>query len=227
MRYDVSSLSMEDVTHEWSGRRGVRSVLRGVTLRAEAGGTVILSGASGAGKTTLLSVLGTLTRPTEGRVFVGSTYAWGLADAELSAIRNESIAFVFQRAELIGGLSLADNVGLPLVLRGAERAKVDAAVDRALSAVGLLDHAAALPRELSGGERRRAAFARAVASGARFVLADEPTADLDDATAGLVIDALRDLASRGCGIVVATHDPRLSAVGDLRYELHDGRVERV
>lgn len=220
----IGRIACENVTHEWHGRAGTHTALADVSIDVSRGELVTISGASGAGKTTLLTVIGALTRPTEGRVFLGSTYAWGLPDTELSAMRAGALSFVFQRADLLGSLSVLDNVALSPLLRGASRESAPQLAAEALESLGLGSRVKALPDELSGGERRRAALARAIASQACFVIADEPTGDLDARSAALVRDALGALVERGCGIVVATHDLELAAHGHRRLVLTEGRL---
>lgn len=220
----LSRIALEDVGHTWRGRIGDRTVLSGVTLTIEPGDFVTISGASGAGKTTLLTVLGGLTRPTEGRVFFGDEYAWSLPEKSLAELRGESLAFVFQHADLIASLSALHNVALPLIVRRVPAEKALSRAGDALESMGLGDKARSLPRELSGGERRRVALARAFAVEPTFVLADEPTGDLDPLAAASVIEALTALRNRGCGIVVVTHDEAIASAGIRRLRLDNGRI---
>lgn len=219
-----SRIALESVTHVWTDRHSEHVALSDVSLSVTAGEFLTVSGPSGAGKSTLLSIMGTLTRPTRGDVFLGDEFAWGMLPDELASLRGGALAFVFQHAELVGSLCALDNVMLPLILRKVPSVDAREVAVAALTRFGLDHRARALPGQLSGGERRRVALARAVASNPSFVLADEPTGDLDPVSARVVIDTLSSLASDGCGIVVVTHDPVLAAAGSRRVHLDRGRV---
>lgn len=224
MSAPLQRIAVESVTHEWRGAAGPHRALDDVSLEVHAGEVVTIEGRSGAGKTTLLCVLGGLTRPSDGRVFIGSSFLWGLADAERTALRRGAVAFVLQRAEMISSLRVADNIALAALATGAgPRAAYERAGEQ-LERVGLSHRESALACELSGGEVRRAALARALASEAPFLLADEPTGDLDPQTATQVRDVLLDRAAAGCGIVIVTHDPALAGAGSRRLTLEEGRL---
>lgn len=223
----LSRIAVECVTHTWHGRAGDCVALADVSLDVAPGEFVTISGPSGSGKTTLLTVLGALTRPTAGRVFLGDEYAWAMPERELASLRGESLAFVFQQADLLGSITALDNVALPLTLRGRAGADSHQRAEKALVHVGMGSRARALPGELSGGERRRVALARAIAVGPSFLLADEPTGDLDPESAAAVIGTLSELRAGGCGIVVVTHDPGLASAGTRHLTLHDGRISDV
>ncbi len=220
----LTRIAVETVTHTWQGRSGEHIALRDVSLSVARGEFVRISGPSGAGKTTLLTILGGLTRPTEGRVFLGDEYAWALSETDLAALRGQALAFVFQQADMVSSLSVLDNVALPLTLRGCPSGGTRDRALAALERLGLGSRARALPGELSGGERRRIALARAFAADPSFVLADEPTGDLDPASAAGVVDALLALQADGCGIVVVTHDSALAVPGMRHLNLVEGRI---
>ncbi len=220
----LGRIALESVTHVWRGRAGDHTALSDVSLTVAREDFLTISGPSGAGKTTLLTVMGALTRPTEGRVFLGDEYAWALPEAELAVLRGEGLAFVFQRADLVDSLTVLDNVALPLLLRGIASGEARDRAGAALDDRALAARASSMPRELSGGERRRVALARAFAITPSFVLADEPTGDLDPAAAAAVVEGLAALHAASCGIVVVTHDQTVAAAGTRHLELNDGRV---
>jgi putative ABC transport system ATP-binding protein len=197
--------------------------LRGVSLEVEAGEFVALTGPSGSGKSTLLNILGLLDRPDAGRYTLGGRDCAGLDARSLALVRRAELGFVFQGFNLIPVLSAAENVEYPLLLDGtpakARRERVAAALDQ----VGLAAFADRRPDELSGGQRQRVAIARALVKRPRLVLADEPTANLDGATAAQVVDLMKGLAREGGStVLVATHDPRLSQRCDRVVALADG-----
>jgi len=200
-------------------------VLDGLDLRVETGSTVAITGASGCGKSTLLSILGGLDRATGGRVRVGAWRLESIPERELTEFRGKTVGFVFQFHYLLKDFTALENVALPAYMRG-ERKK--AAYERAavlLADMGLgerLDH---VPSKLSGGERQRAAIARALINEPGLVLADEPTGNLDAASARSVKELLFGLSGRyGTTLVLATHDPVLASEADIRYELSAGKL---
>jgi ABC-type lipoprotein export system ATPase subunit len=192
--------------------------LHEATCAIDGGQLIALVGSSGSGKSTLLHLLAGLDTPTAG------TIEWpALADAPL---RPGPVAVVFQAASLVPALDVLENVTLPLLLAGRDDPSAVAAAKNALAAVGLTEVAERLPDELSGGQAQRVAIARALASGARLLLADEPTGQLDHETAGAVIDALIDAARRsGAALVVATHDREVAARFPTRWRIVDGRLD--
>ena len=201
-------------------------VLDGVSLRIAAGGRMAIMGPSGSGKSTLLSILGTLDEPTAGSVRLDGSDPFALSAVERAAFRNRAIGFVFQEHHLLGGCTALDNVVLPALATGAV---APAVVERArglIDRVGLTHRAHALPGELSGGERQRVAVARALVLGPRLILADEPTGQLDAASATVVTDLLVELAAEAGGmLVVATHSEAVAErVGTVR-QLVAGRLE--
>ncbi|HVL48235.1 MAG TPA: ATP-binding cassette domain-containing protein [Candidatus Thermoplasmatota archaeon] len=185
---------------------GAHRVLGGLDLALDGGDLLVLRGASGAGKTTLLQIAGLLEPPSEGRVILDGEDVAALDDDARARVRLARIGHVFQTHNMIPSLTLLDNVLLPMRL--ARRA--DAGRARALLAdVGLAGKTASYPDEVSIGERQRAAFARALANEPDVLLADEPTASLDDANATLVTDLLEAAQARGCAVLVASHDGRV------------------
>ncbi|MFC0198656.1 ABC transporter ATP-binding protein, partial [Microbacterium arthrosphaerae] len=199
-----------------------------IDIEVAPGELVVVRGASGAGKTTLLNMLGGLDRPTSGRVWIGDVDATALDEEALAALRRERLGFVFQSFGLIPILSAAENVELPLRIVKTPPAERDRRVAEALRLVGLAGHAAQRPGELSGGQQQRVGIARAIAAQLSFLLADEPTGNLDPRTAATVMDLIGDLVhSQGLAALVSTHDPLLVQRADRVIELHDGRVTSV
>ena len=219
-------IELDDVrkTH-FMGAREVYA-LAGVSLRVARGDYVAVMGASGSGKTTLLHLIGCLDRPTSGHVCLDGTNVAGLDDDGLSSLRNRRIGFVFQAFHLIPQLSVAENVELPLIYQGVERARRAERSQRMLESVGLGERRGHRPSELSGGECQRAAIARALVVEPDLLLADEPTGNLDSATGDEIMEILAGLHRRGVTIVLVTHDPGRAKRTQRLIEMRDGRIAR-
>jgi len=219
----TAALSLSDVHHAYE-RAGERiQVLAGADLEVRSGEVVAIVGRSGSGKSTLLHIAGGLVTPASGRVeLAGSAIAGASAD-DRAAVRRRSIGFVFQFFHLLPHLDVRDNVALPLLLDGARARTARRNADRALAAVDLSDRADHLPSELSGGQLQRAAIARALVAEPSIVLADEPTGNLDAATAADVLDLLvGQVRTRAAALVLVTHDPAAAARADRTLHLVDG-----
>jgi len=218
-------VELQDVHKVYS--RGLREVaaLAGLSLEIEEGESVAIMGPSGSGKSTLLSILGCLDLPSSGSYVLDGTEVSELDDDALSRIRNERIGFVFQSFHLIPQLTIAENVGTPLLYRGMPEAACRRRALSSLERVGLLARAEHRPAELSGGEAQRAAVARALVTQPRILLADEPTGNLDTATGEEVAALLEELHGDGRTVILVTHNEALGRRARRVIHIRDGRVE--
>jgi putative ABC transport system ATP-binding protein len=198
--------------------------LAGITLDIARGEYVSIAGPSGCGKTTLLSILGLLDSPTSGEHVLNGVHVADLTPGRRAEIRNREIGFIFQAFNLIGDLTVAENVELPLTYRGMPAAERKERVAEALKKVEMAHRTRHYPSQLSGGQQQRVAVARAIAGGPSVLLADEPTGNLDSANGGHVMDLLADLHRQGSTIVMVTHDPRYAEYADRSIHLFDGMV---
>ncbi|MFG0255407.1 MAG: ABC transporter ATP-binding protein [Rhodopirellula sp. JB053] len=202
-----------------------RWVLDGVDFHVDAGECVFLSGPSGSGKSTLLSIIGCLLESDEGEIQLAGQRADQLNVAERTKLRRNNIGFVFQRFQLIRGLSAKDNVAVPLSLQGHSLQEARIMATEILARVGLEMHRDQLPTQMSPGQCQRVALARAVVSSPRLLLADEPTAALDRQSGYEVMVLLRELLqATNSATVVVTHDPRISEFADRICEIENGRL---
>ena len=196
--------------------------LRGIDLEIGRGEYVALIGPSGSGKSTLMAILGCLDVPTGGSYALAGLQVEKLAGAELAAIRNEKIGFVFQQYNLLPKASILRNVELPMLYAGVPRRERRQRALELLARVGLPGRPQALPGELSGGQRQRVSIARALANRPALLLADEPTGALDSKTGQEVLALFRELHEQGNTVVLVTHDPAIAATAGRRVELRDG-----
>jgi lipoprotein-releasing system ATP-binding protein len=207
------------------GDGGLITVLDGVNLQVARGEMVAIVGASGAGKSTLLHLVGALDRPTRGNVVIDGARADGLADDELSALRNRRVGFVFQFHHLLREFSALENVMMPLRIAGWDRPRSEARARELLDRVALSARARHRPSQMSGGEQQRTAVARALAIDPAIVLADEPSGNLDHANSERLHDLFAELSSDlEIAMVVVTHNRSLAARADRVLLLEDGRL---
>jgi putative ABC transport system ATP-binding protein len=200
--------------------------LAGVHLEIAKGEYLAIGGPSGCGKSTLLSIFGLLDTPTEGEYWLNGRPVARLSMAERARTRNREIGFIFQSFNLIGDLTVFDNVELPLTYRGMRPAERRERVNAALDRVGMAHRARHYPSQLSGGQQQRVAVARAVAGDPSILLADEPTGNLDSRNGESVMELLRELHRGGATICMVTHDPRYERHADRSIHLFDGQIVR-
>ena len=198
--------------------------LSGIHLDIQKGEYVAISGPSGCGKSTLLSILGLLDSPTGGTYLLNTRQVQNLDLSERARIRNREIGFIFQSFNLIGDLTVFENVELPLTYRTMKASERKTQVAEALERVGMAHRGKHLPSQLSGGQQQRVAVARALVGRPLILLADEPTGNLDSRNGEAVMDLLRELHRGGATVCMVTHDPRFARFADRTMHLFDGRV---
>lgn len=200
------------------------SALSDVSLAIERGEFLSIAGPSGCGKTTMLSILGLLDAPTEGEYFLDGEPVSSLSAIQRAKIRNRSIGFIFQTFNLIGDLTVFENVELPLAYRGLTRKERRMRVVESLERVGMAQWEEHYPSQLSGGQQQRVAVARAISGRPLILLADEPTGNLDSANGRAVMQLMGELHEAGATICMVTHDPRYAGAADRTVHLFDGRI---
>jgi len=217
-------IQLEGVTKVFYTEDIETHALSGIHLEVRPGEYVSIAGPSGCGKSTLLSIMGLLDTPTQGRFLLNGKPVERLAPAERARIRNREIGFIFQAFNLIGDLTVYENVELPLTYRAMSSSERKKNVHNALEKVGMSHRMKHYPSQLSGGQQQRVAVARALAGKPSVLLADEPTGNLDSVNGHAVMELLNELHREGATICMVTHDPRYAHCADRTVHLFDGRV---
>jgi putative ABC transport system ATP-binding protein len=217
-------LSMKDISKIYRTDTVETHALRQFSLHVDEGEFVSVTGPSGSGKTTFLNIAGLLEEYSSGTYELDGRDVSGLNDTDRSRLRNEKIGFIFQSFNLIPELDVFDNVDVPLRYRGFDAAERKKRIDRVLDVVGLASRNKHLPSQLSGGQQQRVAIARALAGEPRFLLADEPTGNLDSHMAESVMELLSEINSQGTTIIMVTHEPSLAERAQRNIHVRDGQV---
>ena len=220
----IPLIHLESVTKVFVTDEVETHALAGIHIDIKKGEYVSISGPSGCGKSTLLAILGLLDTPSDGTYILNGKPVSGLKMQERARIRNREIGFIFQAFNLIGDLTVYENVELPLTYRGTPGAERKKLVHEALEKVGMSHRVKHYPSQLSGGQQQRVAVARALVGSPSVLLADEPTGNLDSANGEAVMELMRELHRNGATIVMVTHDPRYARFADRGIHLFDGRV---
>lgn len=218
-------LCCESLVRDYADGDKVVRVLDGVGLTLMPGEKIAVVGASGSGKSTLLNLLGGLDHPTAGRVVLGGQDMAALSEAQLCAVRNQQLGFVYQFHHLLPEFDAQENVAMPLLIAGASRRDSAAAAEEILTRVGLQHRLRHRPGQLSGGERQRVAIARALVTSPDCVLMDEPTGNLDPESAAQVLALIDELGESSAAFIVVTHDPEIAAHMHRTLELRGGVLE--
>jgi putative ABC transport system ATP-binding protein len=217
-------LEMQNVAKVYRTDLVETHALRELSLKVDEGEFIAVTGPSGSGKTTFLNIAGLLETFDAGSYRLDGEDVGALSDDARSRIRNRKIGFIFQSFNLIPDLDVFDNVDVPLRYRGFKGSERKARIERVLELVGLASRAKHLPAQLSGGQQQRVAIARALAGEPRFLLADEPTGNLDSLMARQILDLLEEINAQGTTIIMVTHDPELSRRAHRNVHVMDGQV---
>jgi putative ABC transport system ATP-binding protein len=217
-------IRLEGVTKVFYTDEVETHALAGVHLEIKNGEFLSIAGPSGCGKSTLLSILGLLDSPTDGTYWINKQSVANLSLADRTRIRNREIGFIFQAFNLIGDLTVFENVELPLTYRSMPSAERKKRVQEVLERVGMAHRMKHYPSQLSGGQQQRVAVARALVGQPSILLADEPTGNLDSKNSEAVMELLRQLHREGATICMVTHDPRYASIADRSIHLFDGRI---
>jgi len=217
-------ISLEGLSKVFYTEEVETHALSNINLSIKTGEFVSIAGPSGCGKTTLLSILGLLDSPTGGKYLLDDTPVENLTAGQRAKIRNQAIGFIFQAFNLIGDLTVYENVELPLTYRGMGGSERKERVQAALERVGMAHRMGHYPSQLSGGQQQRVAVARAIVGKPLILLADEPTGNLDSKNGNAVMDLMKELHAEGATICMVTHDPRYAHSADRSIHLFDGQV---
>jgi len=199
--------------------------LQDVNLAISEGEYISIMGPSGSGKSTLLNVIGLLDKPTAGTYILDNVEITSLSDDEQATVRQEHIGFIFQFFQLLPRLTAQENVELPMVLAGVKPEDRAQRARESLQALNILDRASHRPDQLSGGQQQRVAIARATVMKPKFILADEPTGNLDSHSSSEVVSILEDLNNQGLGLIVVTHDPQIGKRAHRKIRMVDGKIQ--
>jgi len=215
-------LDLQNVVKTYN--EGRVQALRGVNLKVHEGDLLAVMGPSGSGKSTLMNIMGLLDIPTSGKVILDGRDVSKLSEDQLSDVRGKKIGFVFQQFNLIPTLTAIENVMLPVVFQDGKDSAKRARAIKLLEEIGLKERENHLPRQLSGGEQQRVAIARALINDPEYILADEPTGNLDSKTGESIMKILEDLHHRGKTLIVITHDPRIAGYAHEMATIIDGQL---
>lgn len=218
-------IKMKNVSRTYQMGEEKVHALRGISFEVQQGEFLSIMGPSGSGKSTCMNMIGCLDRPSGGIVEIGGKETAKMTEKELAVLRNKIIGFVFQQYHLLPGMSVLENVMLPLRYQGIERSKRAELAKIALEKVNLLDRINHRPHELSGGQKQRVAIARAMVTKPQIILADEPTGALDSKTGKQVMELFREINKSGTTIVIVTHDPGIGESTDHCIRIFDGNIQ--
>ena len=215
-------ISAENLSVSYNKKDRIINVPDKVSFEPVSGEVTVINGRSGSGKTTLINVLAGILLPTEGRVYYDETDIYQISDEKLSAFRCENIGYIPQGASALANLTVMQNILLPSALAGKDNVKF---AEELLEMVGLEKLKNAYPDELSGGELRRLAAARALINSPSVIFADEPTNDLDDENASLILELLKAQAEKGAAVIIVTHDIKAQTYADTLYRMDGGKLQ--
>lgn len=219
-------LELQKVSREYKNGGSMTTALKDITYQLAEGESLAVIGPSGSGKTTLLNVIGGLDKPSSGKIIINGQDLMKLNDKELSQFRNKTIGFVFQFFNLQDYLRAYENVMIPMIFAGTNIKKAKEKALELLEKVGLAKRAEYYPKQLSGGEMQRVAIARSLANDPKILLADEPTANLDKASAEKVLDLFDEIKKQGVSLIVITHDQHVSSRFDNVLHISNGEVHK-